>query len=233
MTKTGMVRNPQRGRNERRGGKYRRGLAPTNYIGFPKNKIVKMRYVDTYTAVADDVYAQVNYRANSIYDPNHLTGGHQPLGYDQWEQFYNHYVVLGSKITVQLTSGYQANNNDSVIFWSYLSDDTTLSPISTTDTSLIENGKAKYRITNGNMQIGKPIVLTTKYSAKKFFNVDDVKDNLTRLGAAFGANPTEEAYFCFGVGPISGNTNLSGRWTFLVTVDYIVEFSEPKELLQS
>jgi len=40
------------------------------------------------------------YRGNSIFDPD-LTGtGGQPMGTDQWANFYSFYTVLGSKIEV-------------------------------------------------------------------------------------------------------------------------------------
>lgn len=44
------------------------------------------------------------FRGNSIFDPDFSGGGHQPLGHDQWANFYRRYRVLGSKIIVRAAS---------------------------------------------------------------------------------------------------------------------------------
>jgi hypothetical protein len=48
------------------------------------------------------VGAGVQYASNSIFDPNLTATGHQPLSHDQWSQFYQHYLVMGSKITIKV-----------------------------------------------------------------------------------------------------------------------------------
>lgn len=62
---------------------------------------VKLRYRENLAynqlagALGDNVY-----RGNSLFDPD-LTGtGGQPMGFDQWANFYSSYTVLGSKIEV-------------------------------------------------------------------------------------------------------------------------------------
>ena len=37
-------------------------------------------------------------------DPNHTGVGHQPLYFDQLMTIYNHYIVIGAKITVKFTA---------------------------------------------------------------------------------------------------------------------------------
>jgi hypothetical protein len=44
------------------------------------------------------------YRCNSIYDPNFTGTGHQPLGHDQWNLFYNRYRVTGMSYVVTFTN---------------------------------------------------------------------------------------------------------------------------------
>lgn len=44
------------------------------------------------------------FRNNSIYDPDGSGIGHQPLGYDQWSQFYGRYRVIGAKYRVTITN---------------------------------------------------------------------------------------------------------------------------------
>lgn len=201
-----------------------------NMIGFPSNKVVKLRYCTNATIDATGTFTPIFFRANSPYDPTAALGGHQPLGFDQWSQFYNHYVVLGSKITWQITSGAGANNNDATLAFCYLTDDQT---IGTDATLLMEQGKIKYKLLPGNMQIGSAFKLVNKYSAKRFYNIVDVKDNLDRIGAPTSTNPTEEAYFALGFQGVDSADNYAGNWNILVTIDYIVSFSEPKELASS
>ena len=41
---------------------------------------------------------------NSIHDPDYETGGHQPLGHDQWATFYNSYRVRGIRYDVTFSN---------------------------------------------------------------------------------------------------------------------------------
>lgn len=204
-------------------------LSPNQYPGFPQNKIVKMKYVENVsfdlTSLGQEKHT---FRANSIFDP-YVTGiGHQPIGHDQWNLFYNHYCVLGAKITAQFTSGSNDTGFEPVMYTVLLLDDTT-----TTASILdsIEQGKAHYTLQNGQVNAAAKTIRNT-YSAKKFFNVADVKDNLDRIGAPFGSNPTDEAIFQVGAQTIDEVPSAQGH-NALITIEYIVMMSEPKELVQS
>lgn len=197
--------------------------------GFPSNKIVKMRYVDR--QVLNPGVSTIGgwvYRANSIHDPDFSGLGHQPLGHDQWEQYYNHYVVLGSKINVKFM--YDATNaNTGQAVGVYLSDDQTYP--SDVD-NLMEQGLGKYRVMAAvNYDPNCPSI-TNKFSAKKYFNVKDVKDNVTRIGATFGANPTDMANYIVWASALNPTVDLGDTW-ILTTIDYIVALSEPKALPKS
>ena len=125
-----------------------------------------MRYCTNATVNFTGTFTPIFFRANSIYDPDAAVGGHQPLGADQWAPFYNSYVVLGSKITWQVTSGANANNNDATLACCYLTDDQS---VGTDVTLLAEQGKCKFQMLQGNMQTQRPYKFVNKYSAKKFF----------------------------------------------------------------
>lgn len=74
---------------------------------FAKSKIVKLRYVTTYViapTASTGLFTDVVFRANSIHDPEHATGGHQPYGSDEWADNYNNYQVLGSKCSTLFSS---------------------------------------------------------------------------------------------------------------------------------
>lgn len=191
--------------------------------GFPKIRKVSLRYCDNFLITSTlgslGVYS---FRANSIFDPD-LTGvGHQPMGRDTWATLYNHYVVLGSRIVVKQTSP----NNAEKISGVYLSDDTSL-PYTSAD-GFIEAKKGTWKVQNARSVV--PATCVSKYSARRFFNVVDVKDNLTRLGSPVGSNPVELAAFNVWAASEDSST-VSLR--FRVVIDYIVAFSEPVDIAQS
>lgn len=196
--------------------------------GFPINKIVKMRYV---TCVRLDPAAGASalhrFRANSIFDPDETGVGHQPLGHDQWAQFYNHYTVVGAKISAKFTA--QAADQTSAICACYLSDD-PFTP--TTAIETIEQGLAKWKTGNLSTNGQSSLNVVNTYSAKKFFNLSDVKDNVTRVGAYFENNPADQALFTLYYAALNALDDLSAV-EVLVTIDYACQLSEPKSLAQS
>lgn len=216
----------KRGRKSRKTIFRPQRLIPT---GFPKSTAVKLRYVE---AISIDppigAVGHYTFRANSVFDPNNTGVGHQPMGYDQWSVFYNHYVVVGSKITITTT----ANSGPGVgmLLTGVVLTDT---PATFTDfTEMMEQGLAKTQKQSVHLNAQRPKSLSKGFSAKKFFNVTNVLDNVSRLGANTGVNPTEVAYFSV----FAANSKASADQTvvdFVVTVEYIVVFSEPRELEQS
>jgi len=210
------------------------GARRTHFPGFPSQQVVRMRMCDYVVLDASTSgRASCFYRANSIAFPSVGTGPfvdpHAPLGYDQWAPFYNHYVVLGAKINVraQYTKGVAGTSMFGIC---YLTDDTSVVP---DFTNLVEQGGCSYCVIDGNASNTGPYKMSRSFSAKKFFNVVDVKDNVTRLGAAYNASPTELAYFCLGLQTYNNAAAGVAECTYFVTIDYIVAFSEPKELPES
>jgi len=227
----------KRSTRKRRGSSNVAFSDPTRWMGFPKNKVVKMRYVqykqvdltNTSTGGFDGFYMS----ANGIHDPDAAVGGHQPMGHDQWQIFYNHYVVLGSKCKVT----YASRDNvvaQPIIVGISIEDDTTSAA---TDVQTIqEYGGAKYKMFQGYTSMGTRQV-SANFSAKKFFNVTDMKDNLTDKGANFGANPTDQAFFRIFCCTADGNAAVGATGDVIigcnVEIEYIVALQEPKELPKS
>lgn len=197
---------------------------PLSFAAQPKSKVVKMRYCEQ-IGINPGIGAPSGYtfRANDIFDPNYTSTGHQPMGHDQWSAFYNHYTVLGSKLTVTMSNQDAA---DAVIAGVYLVDDTTAP---TTVTTLIENAKGPYghMDSSGGSGIRR---LTCKYSAKKFFRCD-VRDR-TDLKASFGSSPTEQAYYTIWAAAMDTLAD-PGNVVMTVVIDYICLLTEPKDLSAS
>lgn len=208
-----------------------RGRLSARMIGFPLSNTVSMRYSAPILINLGAVgFRQFSFRANSIFDPDvDPAVSAKPLGYDQWNQFYERYVVLGSRITLSLGSSSAGQN--SIICGVFLSD--APSTTATTSTALIEQGLTNYQImspTTNGLWINKSV--TMNYSAKKYHGVVDV-DDAAELEADWGANPADQTYFIVFASTYDstqiGGPNITG----VLTIDYIVRAKDPKELLQS
>lgn len=211
----------------RRMAMVRRPMGTINRFGsgFPAQRIVKLKYIEhNYLSVpaTAESFASRTYRSNSIYDPVVAAGGGQPLGYDQWLTFYDHYCVVRSKITVRFHP-FGGDDNSAKMAILVLADDTS---ISAGVSSLIQVNHVQFKSLHPRKVTDT--VLKRTYNAKKWFNIKDVKDNLLRLGAAFNANPSEGAVFHVCCGSVFGVT--AYQQAFTVCIQYTVLLSEPREL---
>lgn len=194
--------------------------------GQAKVRKVKLRYTDiisitnTTGAVAENIY-----RCNSPFDPNYTTGSAQPMGFDQWALLYNHYTVISSKIHVKAIS--YGSSSGGVACALFVTDDVT-PPYSAID-YYIEAAKGPYSIIPDS---GSPnVTLTSKFSTRNFFNIKDVKDNTDNIGSLCTNNPAEQAYWMLVQQPMDKASTVTRR--YMVTIEYNVLFSEPKDLSPS
>lgn len=213
---------------------YRRRSIPSmisnTYGGFPVSKVAKLRYSDVVTInpTASGVAMFHAFRANSIYDPDSTGVGHQPMGRDIWAQVYNHYTVIGSKITATMvpsgTSNYQATFGITI--------DDNATPADQTINTLIERGNSVYKQFLNSYQYNSQSVsvLRKGFSARKFFHIKNIRDNILTYGAEQGSNPTDQAYFLVWVGSNSADIDLV---SVQVTIEYLVLFTEPADISAS
>lgn len=188
---------------------------------FPVTKIAKMRLVmpkQQFTCTSGAL-ARLGVQANRPY-----SGTNYAYGWNQWAALYNTYIVLGSKCNVYY-SAYDSTTSVVGMMGIYLSDDTTNF---TTYTSMIEAKRGTWRMIGVQ---NRPIKAVSKYSAKKHYNIKDVKDNSDRLGATMTAGPTDAAYYNVWFQPQDESTGVTYNATIIV--DYIVLFSEPKDVAAS
>ncbi len=212
-----MPRRPRRRRVRRRSRKLAIAAQPV-----PNRKLVKLRYVDWITlnpTVTADTIVYKEFRANSAFDPDYTGAGHQPLGFDQWMTFYDHFNVVGSKITCTWTPS-DVNTHVGV----YLDDDTTAV---TSLRNVLEQKGATYR---SNLSTGDKAITTTKtFSAKKFLGPSmALMDSNT--GSA-SANPSEDAIFKVFAGTFE--TADPGAMVVQIQIDYIMLLTERKTLAES
>lgn len=225
---------PYKKRNVKKTRKYRKRkpIKKLPLTGFPTQKVVKLRYVDELRLVSpvgnSNTYS-VPFTANGLFDPYFPLGGHQPKGFDQWMAVYNHYNVLGAKINVKCVSTH-ANN----CCWGV-----TLTPETGTMNNLSLTEALENRYTkgaryiswdNGTTTSNNNKSITCTYSQKKQFGQNATsKDSLT---GTVTTNPTERQFFEVWMGKIQGDTSVK-TLDFIVTIDYIALFTEPRVLAQS
>lgn len=205
---------------------------PQRYLktGFPKTTKVKLRYCAT-VSLNPGLGTTANhvFRANGLYDPDQTGIGHQPMGFDQWSTFYNHYVVESSKMNAEFFYSSTTAVDSGIVCGIMLSDDAT---VPTGFYGLIEQPTTVYNSMQATHPMTRRVMCSKNFKAKEFFNIKDVIDNTSRIGAAVNATPIEVAAFVVWASSVEGTVD-PPPITALITMDYVVTFSEPKELPMS
>jgi len=181
------------------------------------------RYADTGNmTVTAGTPARWAFKCNGLFDPDTTGTGAQPQGFDQLGVLYNHYVVIGSRITVRITV--TGGTVASLVAGLYTDcDGATPSDIK----ELICSSKGNYRII-GNAS-GDSVVLRQAWSAKKVFGRDVLGNN--SLKGTPTTSPTEQQFFTWFVNSMdqSSNTGIS----YAAYLEQIAVWLEPKELAMS
>lgn len=198
-----------------------------NPLGLPVSNVIKMRYTEAIVldVGAVGVISKYAFSANGLHDPNISGTGHQPMFYDEMCMFYNHYCVSGAKVTVKAYSTDPVGSVPNLV--GIMVNDDTTTPANFNE--VIEQQRCKYTILNPS---NPSKTVSNTFSAKKFFNLTDIKDNYDRVGSPQGMNPGEQAYFTIFALPMNSSTD-TGAFNCLVTIEYIAHWSEPKDVEQS
>lgn len=201
----------------------------------PDRQIVKMKYADS---VALDPGSSGNvsvhtFSCNSLYDPDVTGVGHQPKSFDEFENFYNHYTVLGSKIKVTFTSMDDSATAGSYAVGIYIDDNST--PPSTI-IDLMEERKNSYKVVTAADSGKSSSIVTSKLSCKKFFGMPSLIGESNYRGVmgnfAIGSSPIEQAYYQVWATALDATTD-SAPIRLLVEIEYIAMLTERKELGRS
>lgn len=220
--------------NKRKNGRYGRKhyVKKRNNVGTliaDRTKVIMKYAQDMDVSVDGTVGANYLFRCNSIFDPDQSGVGHQPMGHDEYAQFYNNYTVIGSKITVRFVAnedGSDTNDQNHITNVGI----STISNVSDTivqPTEFMENNKTSYGIVCPQ----KPIqIFSKKFSAKEFFGVKNVMTE-SRLTADFGQNPSNGAYWQLKFWPTS--TGFTRVVNCNVMIQYICVLTERKHITGS
>lgn len=179
-----------RSRKRRRRTRGNRGRASApGMLG--KKYAKKFRYCDQVQIDAGIGTPAVHtFRLNSLYDPDAAIGGHQPIGFDQLVGvFYNHYHVVGAKITVTFVSSSTSGTTGTAICGIEISNNVTPT---TALNDIFEQGKTVYKTLTTQYAGGK-VTITRKVSIKKMAGVTDLLDNQDYRGSV-SLDPAEVVY---------------------------------------
>lgn len=184
----------------------------------PSRQICKMKYSQ---AVQTNVGSAYNYQfnLNSIYDPDRTGTGHQPYGHDTMATLYNRYRVISCSYVLQAYSG------DAIRFGCVPQNDpTTYGTIA--ELAEQPRGKFKVQIPGGSPSkiTGKVYLPALTGRNKAQYTADD------RYQALTGASPAELMTLNLTALTLV-ETGTITNWT--VTLEYVVEFFDPKLLAQS
>lgn len=193
---------------------------------FPLNHRCSLRYSDEITitgyGVTPNSYVL---SANGLYDPDISGTGHQPMGFDQLSAFFQHYTVLGSRISIQFRPVDTAipargavavqRSNTGLTSWA----------------RLIEAGNVQFGTLCGATAGGGPIPSWFMNSVKiaDFQSVPNVMNDDTLRGTA-SANPATGVYF---VVYVAADSTVATAVLASVTIEYDAIFTEPLQPTQS
>lgn len=209
--------------------KYRKRRNSQNMRALPLGQTFKLttRYIErqlNFNPGAGGLVAPYVFSMNGLYDPNITGVGHQPIGFDQLVGvMYDHYTVIGAKITVTATNTDTTYPQDLVVF---LKD----GPTTTTDvTDMVENGMCKYKTMSpaGSGGCTQKVVLNCNTS--KFFGKKVLQE--VQFAGTNSANPAEQVYAHVVIAP--GAPQDTSSVYVNVQIDFISVLTEPKQLIGS
>lgn len=193
------------------------------------SRTVKLRYcVNTAVAAGPPGVMTIldRYRANSIWDPNFEVGGNTVLDHTRWASLYNHYTVMGSKITYTISP---VDAITGMVFLTKLDDDGTAFIASNLYTGWAGDPRVKMKAFNLTSYTSQAqFKFSRTFSARKFFNLKNPAD-VDSVSAQMGANPADQAFYCAAV-QAANLGDATPRFTLTVNIDYLVRFSEPKDI---
>lgn len=201
--------------------KYVRPRKPLQTL-MPKTFIRKLKYAAVPKLLTTNLQgiAYYTFSANGLFDPDISGAGHQPRGFDQLMTLYDHYTVLGCKITAKFQT--PSSDVNDFICGIALADNASFSISQPRD--FLENSYGNSKPLNGGA--GAMSTTVTKYvSIRKFLGRSKPLSD-PQLKGDNTSNPTEQAYIaCWVI-----DTGLVGLLNAYVqaTLEYIVVFHEPR-----
>ena len=152
------------------------------------------------------------------------------MGYNQWQTFYKHYTVIGSKCTATFsTRATAAVYDDNLVAGMRVDDDSSFTGFWQ---RFAEQPNSKWGFLSSGKTGGRQhLRISKKWSAKRWYSQKNILSD-PDLGADFEVDPLKEAFFCLMIGSQDDATNGSLP-TASVVIEYIVVLSQLKDFNQS
>ncbi len=231
-------KNYRRRKPRRRGRKVALYRSPRTILKpgaspFPKSLQVSLKYEEagiTIDPPTAGLAASHVFSANGLFDPDITGTGHQPMGLDQLMDAYDHYTVIGAKMTVKFMTNASATPTGSYNLGIRLSDTNT--PV-TGQTRIREAGLNRWGSITQSSGNAALISLTKGYSTRSFFGLSrGTVMARADLKGTIAANPAEQCFFHIWAAAFDGTSNPTPV-LLNVSIVYSAIFSEPRLLVQS
>ncbi len=213
--------------------KYKRRYNKRKYLNSPtksllgNSKMVKLKYhagISLESGAFGDSDSHV-FSANGMFDPDitAVITGHQPRGFDQLMQLYDHFVVLGSQCTATFIQTADVQGSADSLSQSVGIILRDRAPVLTNQNDILEDRNVKWRVLS-NFRSGNPVRVVKKFSAKYFLGrASPLSD--PHLKGSVTENPVEQAYYQIFVAPIIDAAG--GVVQVSVDITYIAKLIEP------
>lgn len=192
--------------------------------GLNQCTLVKLKYTHVFSLNAGlGTEANQDFRMNSLYDPDKTGIGGQPQWYDQWNNLYRKYRVIGSKAVVKFISTTTTTASHNIV--SLFLYDNDITPGALTATQIIAKRGYNWRIMG---PVGGPmetVKLTKNFSLKQFFNKVDADNEVYE--AAVGQNPSRQCILRVSARPLEVSDD-PANVRIICSIYYIAKFMEPK-----
>jgi len=193
---------------------------------FPAYRKVTSRFVSNLSAALDTSdYFQYNFRANCAYDPDATGDGTTVAGWSVWQTLYQTYIVLRSRIRVDIL-GESAITNACFATITKSNDDSIASSFA----NLATDPNTSLLYINGNTANGAGWTLYNALDCKSWYGVKDLRDNVGNLGATTDSpgRPTSSPFYKVRLATMGGSPVESFYFYVNVTIDYDILFMNPR-----
>lgn len=197
------------------------------HLGIPLVARTNLRYAQTFVVDQAAPYQQ-QFRLNSLFDPDFTGGGHQPLQYDQYGAWYNHYLVTDCTTTIMIT---QTNSKDFPVVLTYAVKTNSTITANSIDESLEQGNRSVMQLGYaGSGSSSKTLVRPA--SVAKYHGVRSIKTSDDHFTGLVGANPADSLV---GTVQVYRGDDTTGTISFVMTVilDYKCQFFGQKDIAQS
>lgn len=187
--------------------------------------ITKLCYCRTHNVVIAGSMNTIVYLANSLFDPEFATGGHQPRGFDQYSALFAQYRVNAVLAEVVISSRSAFVPFYGGIYWH---GSTTVGPITKNGMRESKNAITKFSqgSSDASIRVKKYLSMAQIFGRSKV-NVQADRD----YSAGVGASPAIPCQVTFFAQADDETTSLNV--TFNVKLTYYTEFNTPQNIPQS